>query len=101
MCIRDRNAVSRKIISRVLADKCNNGRILSIFVFSLSLLGNCDQIRIPYYADILSNNVASGRKEAQDLVSAKKFYTSSTTKKDPPLMQGKKDSVNLSSYKFV
>ena len=53
------NAVSRKIISRVLADKCNNGRLLSIFVFSLSLLGNCDQIRIPYYADILSNNVAS------------------------------------------
>ena len=53
------NAVSRKIISRVLADKCDNGRILSIFVFSLSLLGNCEQIRIPYFADILSNNVAS------------------------------------------
>ena len=39
--------------------------------------------------------------EIQDLVSAKKFYTSSTSKKDSPLMQDKKDSVSLSSYKFV
>ena len=45
--------------------------------------------------------VSRKRKQTQDLVSAKKFYISSTPKKDSPLMQDKKDSVNLSSYKFI
>ena len=39
--------------------------------------------------------------EIQDIVSAKKFYTSSTPKKDSSMMQDKEDSVSLSSYKFV
>ena len=45
--------------------------------------------------------VSRKRKQTQDLVSAMKFYTSSTPKKDSQLMQDKKDSVNLSSYKFI